>query len=188
MKDATTQIFAGLLKCADCGWAMSYANNTQNKTPKKYYVCTSYRQYGIEGGLCTSHYLRYDVLYAYVLMQIRYWAEMAQQNEEKLLKTLVQSGANEKAALLKNQTDELNKLKKRKAEVDRLFAKMYEDWANERITEYNFNMMSQKYQTEQQELDEKIESLETELSTEKETVDNAKNGLNLLNVFQSRQN
>ena len=24
-KDATTQIFAGLLKCADCGWSMSYA-------------------------------------------------------------------------------------------------------------------------------------------------------------------
>ena len=24
-KDATTQIFAGLLKCADCGWSMSFA-------------------------------------------------------------------------------------------------------------------------------------------------------------------
>ncbi len=64
MKDSTTQIFAGLLKCADCGWSMSYANNTQNKTPKKYYVCTTYRQFGKNGGFCTSHYLRYDVLYS----------------------------------------------------------------------------------------------------------------------------
>ena len=183
MKDATTQMFSGLIKCSDCGKAMSFANNTQNKTPKKYYVCSSYRQYGLKGKLCTSHYLRYDVLYAYVLMQIRYWAESAQQNEEKLLETLVQSGANEKALLLKKQADELNKFKKRKAEVDRLFAKMYEDWANERITEYNFNMMSQKFQMEQQELDERIENLETELATEKETVDNAKKWIALIKQF-----
>ena len=85
--------------------------------------------------------------------------------------------------MFKKQTDELNKAKKRKAEVDRLFAKMYEDWANERITEYNFNMMSQKFQTEQQELDERIEKLETELATEKETVDNAKKWIALIKQF-----
>ena len=85
--------------------------------------------------------------------------------------------------MFKKQTDELNKAKKRKAEVDRLFAKMYEDWANERITEYNFNMMSQKFQTEQQELDERIENLETELATEKETVDNAKKWIALIKQF-----
>ena len=60
---------------------------------------------------------------------------------------------------------------------------MYEDWANERITEYNFNMMSQKFQTEQQELDERIEKLETELATEKETVDNAKKWIALIKQF-----
>ena len=183
MKDSTTQIFAGLLKCADCGWSMSYANNTQNKTPKKYYVCTTYRQFGKNGGFCTSHYLRYDVLYSYVLLRLRYWAEYAQRNEDELLEILIQSGTKEKAALFKKQTDELNKVKKRKAEVDRLFAKMYEDWVNERITEYNFNMMSQKYQTEQQELDERIKNLETELATEKETVDNAKKWIALIKQF-----
>lgn len=85
--------------------------------------------------------------------------------------------------LLKKQADELNKVKKRKSEVDRLFAKMYEDWANGRITEYNFNMMSQKFQTEQQELDERIEKLETDLATEKETVDNAKKWIALIKQF-----
>ena len=34
------------------------------------------------------------------------------------------------------------KAEKRKAEVDGLFAKMYEDWSAGRITEYNFNMLS----------------------------------------------
>ena len=44
------------------------------------------------------------------------------------------------------------------AEVDNLFAKMYEDWSVGRITEYNFNMLSEKYQAEQRELDADPES------------------------------
>ena len=183
MKTSTTQIFAGLLRCSDCGWSMSYGSNKQNKNPYSYYVCTSYRQYGTKGSSCSSHYLRYDVLYPYILLRIRYWAEFAQRNEDELLEILIKAGANEKNSLLKKQTDELNKAKKRKAEVDRLFARMYEDWANERITEYNFNMMSQKYQAEQQELDERIENLETELTTEKEMVENAKKWIDLIKRF-----
>ena len=43
MKDATTQIFAGLVRCADCGWSMSFETNKSNKTPYSYFDCTSYR-------------------------------------------------------------------------------------------------------------------------------------------------
>ena len=32
-KDGTTQIFSGLVKCADCGWSLAYGENKQNKTP-----------------------------------------------------------------------------------------------------------------------------------------------------------
>ena len=49
----------------------------------------------------------------------------------------------------KRQAAELKKAEKRKAEVDGLFSRMYEDWSAGRITEYNFNMLSGKYQTEQ---------------------------------------
>ena len=50
----------------------------------------------------------------------------------------------------------MKKAKKRKVEIDILFAKMYEDWSAGRITKYNFHMLSEKYQGEQKELDEKI--------------------------------
>ena len=59
----------------------------------------------------------------------------------------------------KKQAAELKKAEKRKAEVDGLFAKMYEDWSAGRITEYNFNMLSEKYQNEQKELETKIRQL-----------------------------
>ena len=44
-------------------------------------------------------------------------------------------------------------------------------------------MMSQKYQAEQQELDERIENLETELTIEKEMVENAKKWIDLIKRF-----
>lgn len=44
------------------------------------------------------------------------------------------------------------KAENRQNEIDRLFAKMYEDRASERITERNFIMLSGKYQKEQIEI------------------------------------
>ena len=105
------------------------------------------------------HYIRYDVLYAYVLARLQYWSMMIQKDEDKLLKRLLNASDRERNSAKKKQAAELKKAEKRKAEVDGLFAKMYEDWSAGRITEYNFNMLSEKYQNEQKELETKIRQL-----------------------------
>ena len=64
----------------------------------------------------------------------------------------------------------MKRTEKRKAEVDKLFSRMYEDWVAGRITEYNFNMLSGKYQTEQAQLDEKIGQLQAAIAAESQTV------------------
>ena len=47
------------------------------------------------------------------------------------------------AAARKKQAAELKKAEKRKAEVDTLFARMYEDWGGGGVSrEYNFSMLS----------------------------------------------
>lgn len=46
---------------------------------------------------------------------------------------------------------------------------MYDDWASGRIIEYNFNLFTQKYRTEQSELEEKISRLQAKLSAEQQT-------------------
>ena len=182
-KAATTQIFAGLVKCADCGWSMSYATNRTRKAPYSYYNCTNYRQLGKNGGHCTAHYIRYDTLYAYVLSRLQYWIEQANISEEKLLKRLLKSGNSERDRAIKKQTAELVKAEKRRAEVDKLFVKMYEDWTAERITGYNFSMLSQKYQAEQQELIEKIDRLKSELSAQRENADGAERWIDLIKQY-----
>ena len=179
-KDGTTQIFSGLVKCADCGWSMAYGMNKQNKKPYGYYHCSKNGQ-GLHQ--CSMHYIRYDVLYTYILARVQYWSQQAQQDGDKLLQRLLNASDKERNTAKKKQTAELKKATKRKAEVDNLFAKMYEDWSVGRITEYNFNMLSEKYQGEQRELDAKIERLHEAMEVAAQTAVDAEKWIGLMKQY-----
>ena len=60
---------------------------------------------------------------------------------------------------------------------------MYEDWSAGRITEYNFNMLTAKYQAEQSELAEKIDTLTAELDTVKQTESDARKWVDLIQQY-----
>ena len=180
-KEKATPIFAGLVKCADCGWSMRFATNKANKTPYSYYSCSFYGQFG--KGYCSMHYIRYDVLYAYVLARLQYWSMLAQKDEDKLLKRLLNASDRERNSAKKKQAAELKKAEKRKAEVDGLFAKMYEDWSAGRITEYNFNMLSEKYQNEQKELETKIRQLHETIEAAVQTAADAEKWIALMKQY-----
>lgn len=165
-KEGTTQIFAGLVKCADCGWSLSFGTNKQNRSPYSYYHCSRYGTMGKNH--CSSHYIRYDTLYAYVLSRIQFWSDQAHTDEEKLLKKLMSASDKETGIIRRKQENDLRQAEKRKTEVDALFARLYEDWVVGRITEYNFNMLSAKYQDEQTRLDEQIEELRAKLDKVKQ--------------------
>ena len=179
-RNGMTQISAGLIKCVDCGWSLAYGENRQNKNPYGYYHCSKNGQ-GLRQ--CSMHYIRYDVLYAYILSRLQYWSGQAQQDEDKLLKRLLNSSNKERNAAKKKQASELKKTEKRRAEIDILFAKMYEDWSAGRITEYNFHMLSEKYQGEQKELDEKIRQLHEEMETTAQTAADAGKWVELMKQY-----
>ena len=73
--------------------------------------------------MASMHYIRYDVLYTYVLARVQYWSQQAQQDGDKLLQRLLNASDKERNTAKKKQTAELKKATKRKAEVDNLFAK-----------------------------------------------------------------
>ena len=183
MKSGKTQVFAGLVKCADCGWPMSYAERKYKTCSTGFFNCSQFRRLGKVGGRCSAHYIRYDTLYTYVLARLQDWIYQAHTDEKELLYKLLNSSDKEVAKAHKKQSAELAKSEKRKAEVDRLFTKMYEDWSSGGITGYNFKMLSQKYQAEQQELVEKIDRLKTELSVEKQTTADAEKWVVLIKQY-----
>ncbi len=106
-KEKATPIFAGLVKCADCGWSMRFATNKANKTPYSYYSCSFYGQFG--KGYCSMHYIRYDVLYQAVLERLQYWAKAVQQDEEKVLNKIQKVGNAERVREKKKKASALKK-------------------------------------------------------------------------------
>lgn len=182
-KVSATQIFSGLVKCADCGWSMSYGVNNGNRKPFGYFNCSSYRQKGLKHSGCTAHYIRYDTLYAYVLSRLQYWSDQAKISEALLKDQLIHASDREQQRTAKTQESELKRAQKRLKELDRLFAKLYEDWAAERITEYNFNVLSEKYQTEQAALLPKIERFEAEISSEQQANINIGQWIDLIHRY-----
>ena len=183
MKSGKTQVFAGLVKCGNCGWSLSYAERKYKTCSTGFFNCSQFRKLGKVGGRCSAHYIRYDTLYAYVLARLQGWIYQAHTDEKQLLSKLLNSSDKEAVKAYKKQSAELSKAEKRKVEVDRLFVKLYEDWSSGRITEYNFKMLSQKYQAEQQELIEKIDRLKTELASEKQTTADAEKWIALIKQY-----
>ena len=180
-KEKATPIFAGLVKCADCGWSMRFGTNKANKTPYSYYACSYYGQFG--KGTCSMHYIRYDVLYQAVLERLQYWAKAVQQDEEKVLNKIQKAGNAERIREKKKKASALKKAENRQNEIDRLFAKMYEDRACEKITERNFIMLSGKYQKEQIELEQQITNLREELSKMEQDMIGAEKWIELIKEY-----
>ena len=58
--------------------------------------------------------------------------------------------------------------KKRLAELDRLFKRIYEDMVNGKLSEARFQMLSDDYEQEQADLRSKIEMLENEIQNQED--------------------
>ena len=181
-KDGTTQIFAGLIKCADCGWSLAYGMNRQNRNPYGYYHCSKNGQ-GLHQ--CSMHYIRYDVLYAYVLSRIQYWFREVQQDESRILQQILKSSDGERISAKKKAVSELKKAQKRQIEIDALFARMYEDRVTGRITEHNFSMLSDKYQAEQEKLAQTIDSLQQQIAQDTQESMDAEKWVALIKQYAS---
>ena len=183
-KEGTPQIFAGLVFCSDCGWSMSYGVNKSVKNPFNYFSCTKYKLYK---GSCTSHYIRYDVLYPYVLSRLQYWTKLAREDEDALLLRLLKAEEKEQVKAGKNAKATLKKAQRRLEELDRLYMKSYEDHANGKIPDRNFNMMSANWQKEQAELESQISELSGKIEAEKENASNARKWVELMKQYTDLQ-
>ena len=155
-KDGEPHIFSGLLFCADCGRAMTYDHNHQNKKPWAYYRCGKYSQ-GIKK--CSMHYIRYDTLCDCMLNRVQLLIEAAQKADGETLKKAMQQQSTSKSNAAQKSVSDLDRAKRRLKSVDDLLSKLYEDRIAGNITERNFAILSQKYQNEQGELEKKISSL-----------------------------
>lgn len=166
-------IFSKLVYCADCGWLMylsSYYHDPIKKiTRQKYFQCTSNRAYGKLK--CTTHNTRYDLLYQLVLQEIRMYAIMALENNQELAQKLAHISNERKQKEFDLYSSELAESKARFDEIDLMFSKLYEDNVNGKISDRQFQAMSERYEKEQEQLSPRISKLTYYVEKSKQSFD-----------------
>ena len=151
-------IWAGMLKCADCGRAM-HKKYSKNKSGKvyEYYICGTYRKKSNK--LCTKHTIKVEELQKVVLEIIKLHIELFFDNE-KILEEFNKRNINKREDKdIKN----IIECKGRKIEKISYFKKsLYEDWKNEYITKKEYLEYKQRYENEIEKIKKSISSLENQ--------------------------
>lgn len=163
-------IFRGVIKCADCGSAMlakvEQKRKRNNVLDKTFYCCTKYRKFGKDG--CSSHNIEARTVHEVVLADIQKHAGQALTDRKAMVTEIAERLNLQLSADKEQQKKELRQCKQRVSEIENLYAKLYEDLTRELITEKRFQMLSARYDSEQEELTAKIKELEKSAIADKE--------------------
>lgn len=144
-KSEFRNIFSGIAKCGDCGSNMS-TTGTRKKGAKYSLVCCKYKLYGSKE--CTNHFIDYDELCKIVLEKINSYLKLTNEQKSKIIKDLASYDA--RPANFKKEK-QIKKLEARKSDIskivkgfyeDKYLGKISEDFFNERIAEYDAELVS----------------------------------------------
>lgn len=153
-------IFAGLLKCPDCGGGLCYIK-PKTEGHQGSYNCNLYRKKTTK--YCTAHYITHKALYKLVLNDIRRNAEVAKQYEGELSEYAQKLASGNVGNKFKQMQKELEKCKQRYSELNVIIKKLLEQNALGGITDEMFMSMSVEYENEKKELSSKIAELQTQI-------------------------
>ena len=159
--------YSGLVFCADCGSNMVLHRAHTMSASYNHFTCRTYKK---DGEACTGHYIRECVLDEIVLEDLRRVTSAAREHPEKFAAYIGSKQSAELQREIRRQEKELAAMRKRKAELDAIFKKLYEDSVLGRITTAQFQMLSGSYTEEQSRITVGIPQKEKEIQRLRETV------------------
>lgn len=159
--------YSGLVFCADCGSNMVLHRARTMSASYNHFTCRTYKK---DGESCTGHYIRECVLDEVVLENLRRVTAMARERPEEFAAYIGSRQSAEIQREIRRQEKELAAMRKRKAELDAIFKKLYEDSVLSRITTEQFQMLSSSYTEEQNQIAAGIPQKEADIQRLRETV------------------
>lgn len=164
-----TSLFSGLVYCADCGSKLYFCASKSIKPNQEFHRCSAYKE---NRGSCTIHYIRESVLKEIVLDAIQKTARYVQDFEPVFLYQFAKQNTKAREQSIHSLKQKIEKSRKRIAELDRLFARIYEDNTLGKLSDERYARMSADYEKEQKELLAAVESDEqTVRDMEQERID-----------------
>ncbi len=165
-----TNMFSGIVRCADCGEKLYYCTSRNFEARQDHFICSTSRLKGKE--ICPTHFIRAVVLEQGVLAHMRLVISCVANHEERFRTAL---GAKQKAKAkreLAAKRRQLTQAERRIEELDRLFKRIYEDNVGGKLSDSRFQMLSDDYEQEQEELREKLLQLNEEINQQEEQAEN----------------
>lgn len=161
--------YSGLVICADCGKTMALHRAHTMSADYNHFTCRTYKK---DGEACTAHYIRECILDEIVLEDLRRVTAEAREHPQEFAEYLNSKQSAELQKEIRRLEKEKAAMQKRKAELDAIFKKLYEDSVLGRITAEQFQLLSASYTEEQAKLTESLPQRESEIQRLKETVSN----------------
>jgi len=152
-------LFAGILKCGECGKALTH-RIAMSHEPKPVYCCKTYNAFG--KGHCTQHRILEEDLIRIVLGKIRECAQAAMVDADDVAGRLRQTIENEERDRREKAAAELAECEARYAALTQMVTRLYEDRVMCRISEENFSMLMTRTQTEQEEVKTRMTLIQQE--------------------------
>jgi len=153
MKSYQPTLFRGLLKCYDCGYAMS-RRKYGSASARIVYFCGRYATYG--SASCTHHKIFEDDLVEAVLADINEKARLAITDRQKLIDMITSREKKAEKSLSDSAETKVIKYTKRLADLDKLVEKLYEDHVLGSLSDENYKRLLSKYEKEQKDLNKEL--------------------------------
>lgn len=179
---------SGLVYCADCGKRLSYSSPQSQHRPdgKTYDADSSFRcpTYKSMYGECTMHYIKSSTLDKLVDETVRKIARYVLRNEQAFLEQVrVLTSADQKHTQSEDKKELVN-IKKRIAELDNYIKRLYEGNASGKIPDRQFEKLMAQYDSEQQELEERVKEIEVSIHEIQQESENGQQFVHLVQKYR----
>jgi site-specific DNA recombinase len=150
---------SGLLYCADCG-AVMYVHRTNNGKRIPQFTCSNYSKIPV-GSLCpTQHRINGDVVMTLVKETLKELITFSKEDEEEFVRLVKETVASKQDSSAKEKEYQLDSLKKRSAELEKLLCRIYEDNILGKLPGDRYSVLDAEYSSEKAKVDKEIEGLQ----------------------------
>ncbi len=158
-------IFAGLVRCADCGSTMSASLRGRVGKEKLTYRCSRYSNHGKEA--CPSHNIREEVLEAIVVNDIHSYAQLAEQDRQELIYRVLKALKNAVQNEGNTASNQFSQAEQKIQEINVIVKNLYKDKLSGKMPETFFYSLLSDYESELKVLEEKLPALKEKADAEK---------------------
>lgn len=183
-------IFARIVRCADCGRSMTLGPNQKNPntgeyTSRRYFSCSTFQTRG--KNQCTLHNTSYRSLYTIVLNDIRQYAKLALEQPDELLAALSEKTNKHKQDERGQVVLEYDKGIKRMDDLSLMLQRLFEDHLSGKINETHYTTISERYQKEYAGLEDRVKVLKKQMDRFGEQEDNNQKWVDLIAKYSDLQ-